>query len=157
MDKIRRIARAHYNAGSERTKNLAHQFLDAMDEDGDDHVDIYEFMEFMKEEGHEGMDNPAFFDFLDRDGSGTLDFWEVMTLYYIMKSGRPFCRSCNEFLTDVYFACVECYESPEGSYCLCLHCYSGFNWAHDHNRRPRFLDNYTLLEAKRIRDMNQVQ
>lgn len=38
-----------------------------MDEDGDDHVDIYEFMEFMKEEGgHEGMDNPAFFDFLDR-------------------------------------------------------------------------------------------
>lgn len=157
MDKIRNIVLAHYDAGSSKTKELAHKFFDYMDTDNSGEVDIDEFMEFMEEEGHHRMASDRFFDVLDRDGDGALDFEEVMTLYYILKSGRPFCKYCKHFVRGVYFACLECYYSPQGPYCLCLNCYSNDDWDHHHNRRPRFLDNYTLLEAHRINVMNQVE
>ncbi|PIN15646.1 hypothetical protein CDL12_11700 [Handroanthus impetiginosus] len=90
-----------------------------------------------------------FFKLLDTNGNGKLDFVQVMTLYYIIKSGRPFCDSCNEFIPGIFFSCVECFKSPERLYNLCSDCYWYTKRDHHHNGRVQFLDNYTLLETKR--------
>lgn len=156
MDYLREIAEAHYYAGTQKSQKLAEEFFDAMDKDGSGEVDKSEFEEFLREEGYE--DYADLFKRLDRDGNKGLDFWEVMTFYYIIKSGRPFCFGCDKFLTAVYFACVECFERSRGPFYVCTSCYRDHNYDHSHrnSHNPRFLDNYSLLEAHRLSAVNQV-
>ncbi|KAK2966000.1 hypothetical protein RJ640_016807 [Escallonia rubra] len=103
------------------------------------------------------MGNPHFFDLLDTDRNKTLDFAEVMTVVYMVKSGRPFCKHRSNFIIDVYFTCVDCFENPDGGFPVCLDCYCRHDFDHHHKNGPsRFLDNYTLLEVKKNKDTNQV-
>ena len=151
MEELGEITKAHYRAGSQRVKDLAYDFFKSMDTDGDDQVDRSEFLAFMRQQGcYPYMQNPSFFNKLDVDGSGTLEFFEVMTLYYIMKSGRPFCDMCGQFITGIFFSCVQCFKNPQTSYNLCLDCYSGEKKCnHTHNGRSQFLDNFVFLQAMR--------
>ncbi|XP_022849526.1 uncharacterized protein LOC111371659 isoform X7 [Olea europaea var. sylvestris] len=142
MEELCEIARAHYHAGSQKVRDLAHEYFNFMDSDGDGRIDLPEFLAFVRQKGHYRMQNHYFFRELDRDGNGSLDFWEVMTLYYIIKSGRPFCDSCANFVPGIFFSCVEC------SFTLCCDCYRSTKCDHNHNGRTQFLDNYTMLQAK---------
>ncbi|GKC17150.1 serine/threonine-protein phosphatase [Tanacetum coccineum] len=82
--------------------------------DGDGKIDQKEFLEFMWDEGCLQMKNPSFFKQLDLDGNGTLDFVDVMTLYYIVKSGRPFCDNyCLLEYNVPVFACFSQLRSPQ--------------------------------------------
>lgn len=148
MEELHDIATAHYEAGNRKVQELAHEFFDSMDTDGDGHVDLPEFLIFMRQEGYAHLGNPHFFNELDRDGDGSLDFFEVMTVYYIIKSGRPFCSWCGNFIPGIFFSCAECYKSPRGSFNLCRVCYGSKKCSHNHNGRAQFLDNFTLLETK---------
>ncbi|KAG8369783.1 hypothetical protein BUALT_Bualt14G0049600 [Buddleja alternifolia] len=149
MEELREIAKAHYQAGSPEVQALAHDFFKSMDTDGDERVDLPEFLSFMRQEGYTHLPSANFFNELDKDGNGTLDFYEVMALYYIIKSGRPFCDWCGDFIPGVFFSCVECFKNPGNSFNLCRKCYQSTNCNHNHNGRVQFLDNYTLLETKR--------
>ncbi|KAL2463501.1 Ca2+ sensor (EF-Hand superfamily) [Forsythia ovata] len=155
MEELREIARAHYRAGSPEVQALAYEFFKSLDTNGDGRVQLHEFLAFMRQEGHSRMYNTYFFQQLDCDHNGTLDFVEVMTLYYIIKSGRPFCDWCGLFIPGIFFSCVECFESPHGCFTLCRDCYKSKNCDHNHNGRVQFLDNYTLLETKRTSAMSQ--
>ncbi|XP_073282649.1 uncharacterized protein [Primulina huaijiensis] len=147
LEELRQIAKSYYLASSQEVQDLAHKFFDSMDMDGDGMVDLSEFLEFMKEEGYTRMQNPKFFRELDVDDNGTLDFDEVMTAYYINKSGRPFCDNCDNFILGIYFSCVECYRNPKDSFNLCCDCYRSKKCDHKHDGRAQFLDNFALLEA----------
>ncbi|KAK4405991.1 hypothetical protein Sango_0605600 [Sesamum angolense] len=149
MEKLREIARAHYRAGSLKVQDLAYEFFKTMDTNGDGRVDLSEFLTFMRHEGYSQMHSPYFFNELDHDGNGALDFSEVMTLYYIIKSGRPFCDGCGNFIPGIFFSCVECFKNPQSPFNLCHDCYRSAICNHNHDGRVQFLDNYTLLEAKR--------
>ncbi|CAA2999584.1 uncharacterized protein LOC111371659 isoform X15 [Olea europaea subsp. europaea] len=142
MEDLHEIARAHYRSGSQKVRDLAHEFFNSMDSDGDGRIDFPEFQAFVEHEGHYWMNNRYFFKELDRDGNESLDFWEVMTLYYIIKSGRPFCGSCANFVPGIFFSCVEC------PFTLCFGCYRSTKCDHNHNGRTQLLDNYTMLQAK---------
>ncbi|KAK4425389.1 hypothetical protein Salat_1732900 [Sesamum alatum] len=106
-----------------------------MDTDGDGKVDLSEFLTFMRREGYSHMRSPYFFSELDHDGNGALDFSEVMTLYYIIKSGRPFCDCCGNFIPGIFFSCVECFKNPQSSFNLCHDCYCSTKCNHNHNGR----------------------
>ncbi|PIM97962.1 hypothetical protein CDL12_29559 [Handroanthus impetiginosus] len=149
MEELRDIAIAHYRASSPEVQVLAYDFFKTMDTDGDRRVDLSEFLAFMRQQGYSQMRSPSFFNVLDHHGNGTLGFFEVMTVYYIIKSGRPFCDSCGNFIPGIFFSCVECYKTPELSFNLCHDCYRSTKCKHNHDGRVQFLDNYTLLEAKR--------
>ncbi|KAL7145061.1 hypothetical protein ABFS83_07G053500 [Erythranthe nasuta] len=156
MEELRQTAKDHYRAGSPKVQDLAFEFFKSMDTNEDSTVDLSEFLAFMR--SHEGrysnMHNRYFFDDLDLDSNGTLDFSEVMALYYIIKSRRPFCDFCRKFIPGIFFSCVECFnDSQAAPFDLCPVCYRSKRCKHGHNGRVQFLDNYTLLEAKRDSDL----
>lgn len=151
VEDLTAIAKSYYNAGSSESQAVAQEFFKSLDTDGDGRVDLSELLEHTRQEGHTQMRNPQFFRLLDKDNSGTLDFDESVTLYYIVKSGRPFCDYCGEFIQGIYFSCVECYENhPKSPFNLCLDCYGSSKCSHNHSgKRALFMDNYMLLESKR--------
>ncbi|XP_058203132.1 uncharacterized protein LOC131317616 isoform X2 [Rhododendron vialii] len=93
------------------------------------------------------MGSSQFFKELDNNNNGTLEFMEVMALFYIIKSGRPFCGGCGEFIPDMYFTCSVCFDSGNDLFCICSNCFQRNDFSHHHSQ---FLDNYALLEAKRM-------
>ncbi|PSR97917.1 Caltractin like [Actinidia chinensis var. chinensis] len=146
MEELLKTAQIYYKSSSTDLKEKAHKFFKSLDFDGNEKVSLHEFLGFMREEGHKKMSNRHFFKELDKDGSGTLEFMEVMTLYYILKSGRPFCEGCDTFIPGMFFTCTKCYENSPNSFSVCPDCYNNGQFIHDHKQ---FLDNYALLEAKR--------
>ncbi|XP_047951614.1 uncharacterized protein LOC125196978 [Salvia hispanica] len=149
MEELRAIAVAHFKASSEKTQSKAKQFFTAMDSDGDGKVEMSEFSSFMSKKGYKLTGNPDFFKKLDMDGNGSLDFWEVMTLNYIIQSGRPFCDCCGDFIPATFFSCVHCFKAGKKTFDLCLRCYQSNAFQHDaHPGGPKFLDNYTLLHSQ---------
>ncbi|KAL7081301.1 hypothetical protein ACP275_14G031100 [Erythranthe tilingii] len=149
MERLRAIADAHYRASPPAAKALAYEFFKTLDSDGDGRVCINEFLSLMKEQGHVRLANPYFFRELDSNGNGSLDFWEVLTLYYIVKSGRPVCECCGILVPGTFFSCVECFDSPAVAYSLCIYCYRSNKSDHNHGGRQQFLDAFTLLETKK--------
>ncbi|XP_073309110.1 uncharacterized protein [Primulina huaijiensis] len=150
MEELREIATAQYQAGSPEDQALAHQFFQSLDTNGDRKVDLAEFLAFTSRQGYSRLGNPNFFKYLDKNGNGTLDFWEVLTMCYIIKSGRPFCDSCGNFIPGMFFTCVECFKKGENTFDLCRDCYKSMRRDHSHGGSPRFLDNYTLLMASKV-------
>ncbi|RVW99451.1 hypothetical protein CK203_038426 [Vitis vinifera] len=151
MEEIREAALAYYEAGTQEQRQLARAFFQTLDVDGDGIVSVQEFVDFLRGRGYRLLDNPSFFQALDRDGNGCLDFYEVLTLYYIIKSGRPFCDGCGVFLKGLFFTCLDCYESSHTTFNLCSACYRGKRFSHQH---AAILDNYTLLTHKRTMTMS---
>ncbi|KAL1561685.1 hypothetical protein AAHA92_04359 [Salvia divinorum] len=146
MEELRAIAEAHFKASSEKTQAKAKQFFTSIDSDGDGKVELSEFSSFMSQKGYKLTGNPDFFKKQDMDGKGSLDFWEVMTLNYVIQSGRPFCDCCGDFIPATFFTCVHCFKARKKTFDLCLRCYQSNALQHDaHLGGAMFLDNYSLL------------
>lgn len=149
MEDLHEISQSYYQAGSEELQDLAKEFFNSLDTDGDGKITLTEFLQFTKQECCEQTSNPQFFQILDKDGNGTLDFFEVMKLYYIIRSGRPFCDACNCFIPGTFFSCVECFFKKKTTYDLCHGCYKAGKWRNAHGCKTQFMDNYTLLQVAR--------
>ncbi|KAF7151573.1 hypothetical protein RHSIM_Rhsim02G0045100 [Rhododendron simsii] len=145
MEDLVKTARLYYSKSSPKVKEAARNFFNSLDDNKDGKVSLSEFLRLMRQEGHTKMGNRHFFKELDKDGSGTLEFMEVMALYYVIKSGRPFCSWCDEFIPGIYFTCSKCFGV--NSFCVCPKCFEDKLLVHEHDQ---FLDNYALLEAKRL-------
>ncbi|KAL9410481.1 hypothetical protein AB3S75_044279 [Citrus x aurantiifolia] len=150
MEALSKVALAYYNSGTDEERRLFNLFFLSMDQDGNSRVSYREFSNFMSLEAHDdNMRTRHFFNQLDIDRSGGLDFKEVLTLYYILKSGRPICGQCKIFITNEYFTCMSCFEPQTAAYSICLECFCD-KGRHDHNHgRSHFVDNFSLLESLR--------
>ncbi|KAH9683009.1 calcium-binding EF-hand family protein [Citrus sinensis] len=150
MEALSKVALAYYNSGTDEERRLFNLFFLSMDQDGNRRVSYREFSNFMSLEAHDdNMRTRDFFNQLDIDRSGGLDFKEVLTLYYILKSGRPICGQCKIFITNEYFTCMSCFEPQTAAYSICLECFCD-KGRHDHNHgRSHFVDNFSLLESLR--------
>ncbi|KAF8388293.1 hypothetical protein HHK36_026959 [Tetracentron sinense] len=146
MNEIREAALAHYYAGSEEVKQLAGSFFRFMDIDGDGRISVWEFVEFLKQRGYRVNYNNFFIE-LDNDRNGYLDFYEVLVLYYIVKTKRGSCRQCNALLRGQYVTCVTCFDSCNESYDLCSTC--SYNSGRSNHNHYSFLDNYAMLMTKK--------
>ncbi|XP_028094446.1 uncharacterized protein LOC114294511 [Camellia sinensis] len=145
------IAEIYFNTSSENLKQLIEDFFNSMDEDHDKKVSLSEFLNNMKEEGLVKAENPPeMFKALDVNHDGSLDFKEVMALYYVIKSGRPFCGGCGKFIPGMFFSCSICFDNEDDTFSVCPMCFSNGNKSYIHQHKPiHFLDNFALLEAKR--------
>ncbi|KAK9287651.1 hypothetical protein L1049_016088 [Liquidambar formosana] len=147
IQEIREAVLAYYKAAAEEHQQLAREFFESMDANGDGKVSLHEYLQFLRERGYTHFKSRNFFHELDRNHDGTLDFDEVLCLYYIIKTERPFCDGCAVFLKALFFTCAECYD--KGSSCsfnLCSKCFGNRDFNHQHNT---IVDNYLLLARKR--------
>ncbi|KAF9661077.1 hypothetical protein SADUNF_Sadunf19G0030300 [Salix dunnii] len=151
MEDIRRAAAAYYQNLSEEKKRYARFIFSEMDKNGDGQINLKEFMEYHNKDNNTALAHPSLFRALDRNSNGSLDFEEAKVSYYIMQSGRAlFCKSCNTFLTDVYFSCFQCFTSNDSTvstYEICCDCYGGKKFTHHED--AIFYDNYSLLSQSR--------
>lgn len=148
MDELHEAAIAYYNNGSTEQQNLAWQFFRAMDGDGNGRVSLQEYTNFLRQTAGLAWVCPEMFQELDRNGDGQLDFWEVLTLYYVARTRTVSCRTCLRPLNGLHFTCVTCFESPCGgdTFDLCVKCYMLRTYSHPHGL---FLDSYVLLRSRR--------
>ncbi|XP_058181542.1 uncharacterized protein LOC131299962 [Rhododendron vialii] len=145
MEELIKTANIYYKSCSPAVRDAAHKFFKDIDHDNDGKVSLHEFLEFMRQEGHAKMCNRDFFKTLDKKRSGTLGFAEVLALFYIIQSGRPFCHGCDVFIAGMYFTCSKCYQSDNNNVIfVCPKCFEKGLFIHSHERN-QFLDNYALL------------
>ncbi|GAY68797.1 hypothetical protein CUMW_266990, partial [Citrus unshiu] len=150
MEALGEVALAYYNSGTDEERRLFIQFFQSMDRDGTGRVSYRVFSDFMSLQAHdENMCTRDFFNQLDIDGSGRLDFMEVLTLYYILKSRRPICCRCKIFITNEYFTCMMCFETGSAAYSICLECFGDEGRLNHRHDRSYFVDNFVLLESLR--------
>ncbi|KAL5542419.1 hypothetical protein UlMin_010129 [Ulmus minor] len=152
MEQLHKIAQAYYHAAPENIKQSAKEFIKRMDTNGDGNVKLHEFLAFTKKEGYVQMSNPHFFnDLIWNDSFG---FWEGMTLYYIVQSGRPFCDGCGTFIKGMYFTCVQCFEKGK-SFNIGISCFGSRSYVHEH--QDQFLDNFYCLRNQGKLNVNVVR
>lgn len=144
MEELNQAAIAYYNNGSQNLQTRALDFFESLDTNGDGGVSWSEFISFLQQSGYDI--DPDMFNELDQDGDGYLDFMEVLTLYYIIKTRFFSCDGCGERLLGLYFTCVECFDRADDTFDLCSICYAEKQFRHRHTL---FLDNHMLLIAKR--------
>lgn len=147
MDELHKIAKTYYETANSDDKDLVHQVFKRMDMDGDGEINLHEFLAFVKNEGRIEMASPSFFKELNKNGTGRLDLMEAMTLWYIIESGRKFCDGCGEFMKGIFLSCMQCFDQEDRSFNLCCACFEQRRYVHSHKK---FLDNYVLLEIKRL-------
>ncbi|KAI8566568.1 hypothetical protein RHMOL_Rhmol02G0050500 [Rhododendron molle] len=153
MEDLVKTAKLYYEKSSLDIQTAALDFFESLDNNNDGKVSLHEFLGFMRDKGHVKMGSSQFFNKLDDDNNGTLEFMEIMALYYIIKSGRPFCGGCDEFIPGMYFTCSVCFDNGNDLFCVCQNCFEADHYSHHH---ARFLDNYALLEAKKMHGSNIV-
>lgn len=148
MQELNEAAIAYYNNGSTDQQNLAWQFFLSMDGDGNGRVSFQEYTDFLCRTTGLAWVRREMFQELDRNRDGQLDFWEVLTLYYVARTRTIGCRTCLQPLIGLYFTCVTCFESQCvcDTFDLCVNCYMRRNYNHPHRV---FLDSFVLLRSKR--------
>ncbi|XP_041001227.1 uncharacterized protein LOC121246965 [Juglans microcarpa x Juglans regia] len=156
INELRMAASAYYNNAPPELQNLAWAFFKEMDMNGDGRVSLDEYFTFFRACGYTWIDCNMFWA-LDLDRDGRLDFYDVLALYYFMKT-RVRCRCCGVWLRRMYFTCLECFDSGGYTYDLCPACYAReelIGFQHGRNVhgivRNIFLDSYLLLRARRGR------
>ncbi|KAK1387439.1 hypothetical protein POM88_015617 [Heracleum sosnowskyi] len=152
MERLHSIAATYHLALSTEDQKKVLGFISSMDKDGSGFIDIFEFKQYLKEHGYNDYAGSDIFKKLDMVGDNRLGHSEMLNLFYIILSGRPFCMGCEDFIMAEYFVCVECFQKSSAPVYLCLTCYKNRNYKHSHgiNENPLFLDTYAMLECKRL-------
>ncbi|KAL4643684.1 uncharacterized protein LOC142625736 [Castanea sativa] len=145
MEEFHEVAIAYYNNAPRNLQRLAWSFFLALDSDGDGQISYMEYINFLRQCGY-GWISSNFFKDLDRNRDGCLGFWEVLTLYYVIKTRGLWCQGCQTCLVGLYFTCVSCFDSGSRTYDLCPSCYKQKKFSHNHTN---FMDNHLLLRSKR--------
>ncbi|KAL1832665.1 hypothetical protein ACET3Z_002316 [Daucus carota] len=148
MERLRDLVMTQYQYAPRQAQMAAHGFFDAMDDDGNGSVSYREFKRFLVSEGFEEFSDKDLFKRLDGDGSRGLDFWEVMSLYYILRSDKPFCTECDDFLLETYFVCNGCRGGP---YYFCNSC------CQEHNYEMRGDHCYPVYDQPPVHQMQRSQ
>ncbi|KAL6292319.1 hypothetical protein ACE6H2_000461 [Prunus campanulata] len=146
MDELRQIALAYYKDVPEHMKMWVNEFMSEIDKDGNEKVSLQEFLAYMgMYEDSKHLCTPSFFDELKQEGREELEFPDLLALFYIVSTGRPF-GHCKNFLKGGYFTCVQCFFHSPKSFDLCADCYLNGMYVHHHKS---FLDNFLVLKTKK--------
>ena len=96
-----------YNNATEEVQNLAKNFFNSMDTNGDGRISRSEFLQFLRKFNNTQWIQELF-QSIDQNGDGSLDFVEFLTLFYFVSNRRVKCDGlgCNTWLQGLYFTCA---------------------------------------------------
>ncbi|KAK9992992.1 hypothetical protein SO802_022695 [Lithocarpus litseifolius] len=149
MEELHTAASAYYQNASNGLRQLAEEFFNSMDTNGDGGVSFNEFVQFFVQNGY--TFDPNLFRSLDRNGNGWLELCEVVTFYYILKTRSVRCKYCGSYQMGLYFTCVTCFNNARSTgytYDLCCMCYGAGRHQQQHPHHNYFLDSYVLLRVQ---------
>ncbi|PON51263.1 Parvalbumin [Parasponia andersonii] len=160
MEEIRSAASAYHvklfdKEKKDATKLNAEKVFETLYAKGNGKIRFRVYKESFKvwEKHEKHITDPKFFKILDNDSDGLLDKQDIITLSYLVNTGKlRFCNSCEEFLKGPCFTCVECFtRSTDGKliYRLCSVCYGLGIFSHNEDH-VQFTDDDSLLLKMRL-------
>lgn len=157
MEDLRQTAMAYYRMANDNIKFVVQDFYEAMHPNDNGGVGFMKFSEYMKTLRIENMSSMEFYDELKQPQNNELYLDDIITLFYIIHSQRPFCQGqCKKFVKGIYFTCVECFDVDHGQsgppFSVCSQCFNGQNFKHQHKE---FMDPSVLLIRCRSRVNSQ--
>ncbi|KAL5542435.1 hypothetical protein UlMin_010145 [Ulmus minor] len=148
MEELRQLAFTYHAAATKEVQEVVEEFFKEMDPDDHGCVEFEEFSAYMEAIGCQNLSSKEFFDLLKQPGNEELYAEDVITLFYIINSGRPFCGGkCRKFVEGMYFTCVKCFDGSGSTFSVCPVCFDGGQYEHHHEE---FLDPIVLLRVKRM-------
>ncbi|KAL8483211.1 hypothetical protein ACS0TY_026042 [Phlomoides rotata] len=148
MEGIREIAKSYYQKASENEKNSIQDFFKKLDINGDGKISTEE----IKKAITSWLSTEDVFKELDVDGNETLDFNEVLCLYYMEKKmNNVRCSGCFDLLVGPYFSCMLCLGKGPDTYDLCCSCYRGGSSSSHEHSSDNLLDHHSLIRLLRER------
>ncbi|KAL5542397.1 hypothetical protein UlMin_010107 [Ulmus minor] len=153
MEELRQIALTYHSAATKEVKDMVEEFYKEMDPKDNGYVKFKEFSAYMETNRRQDLSSEEFFDKLKQPGYEELYIEDVITLFYIINSKRPFCGGkCREFVPGMYFTCVKCFDGSGSTFSVCPRCFDGEQYKHEHKE---FLDPMVILHLKRELAINQ--
>ncbi|GMN31734.1 hypothetical protein TIFTF001_050753 [Ficus carica] len=150
MEDLRQTAMAYHIAATDEIRQFIQVFYNEMDPKDNRQVEFKEFSKYMETIGCQHMASDEFFNELKQPGNEVLYYDDIITLFYIIHSGRPFCGGlCKKFVKGMYFTCVKCFSDHniDSAFSVCSQCFGAEAYQHCHDD---FLDPIVLLRYKRI-------
>ncbi|XP_030478668.1 uncharacterized protein LOC115695736 [Cannabis sativa] len=151
MEDLRQTALAYYMGATDDIRHVVDEFFEEMDPNDNGYVKFKEFSAYMETMGCCNMSSEEFYEELKQSGNDGLFADDIITLFYIIHSGRPFCGGkCKKFVKGLYFTCLKCFDdetSGSTSFSVCSQCYADRHFEHLHQE---FLDPIVLLNLKRM-------
>ncbi|XP_062077207.1 uncharacterized protein LOC133782063 isoform X1 [Humulus lupulus] len=168
MEDLRQTALAYYTAATDDIRHVVDEFFREMDPKGNGYVKFKEFSAYMETMGCPNMSSEEFYDELKQCGNDELYQDDIITLFYIIQSNRPFCGGkCKKFVKGMYFTCLRCFDfdhcdyeinqsstSTTATFSVCSQCYAEGHFEHRHQE---FLDPIVLLNLKRMKALSNKQ
>lgn len=136
MEDLRQTALGYHIAAPDEIRQVVRHFYEEMDPNYNGHVKFKEFSKYMEAMGCANMASDEFFEELKQPGNDVLYYEDVVTLFYIIHSGRPFCGgSCKKFAKGIYFTCMKCFfdETIDSPFSVCAQCFAAETYEHCHN------------------------
>ncbi|PON94865.1 Parvalbumin [Trema orientale] len=158
MEDLRQTALAYYMVANDETRHVVGEIFKEMDPNNHGYVRFKEFSVYMDTVGCENMSSVEFYNELKQSQYDELHLDDIITLFYIIHSKRPFCGGkCKKFVKGTYFTCVKCFDfdHDEGTtFSVCSQCFADMNYEHRHEG---FLDPIVLLHFKRMEALSSKQ
>ncbi|KAL5542391.1 hypothetical protein UlMin_010101 [Ulmus minor] len=155
MEELRQMGLTYYSAATQEIKDIVAEFNKEMDPKNNGYVKFKEFSAYMETIGCQHLSSDEFFDLLKQPRYEELYTDDVITLFYIINSKRPFCGGkCRKFVTGMYFTCVKCFDGSGSTFSVCPQCFVGEQYKHEHKE---FLDPMVIIHLKRELAINQPQ
>lgn len=152
MEGIREIAKSYYQKASQDEKNSVQHFFNKLDINGDGKISVEE----IKKSITSWLSTEDVFKELDVDGNETLDFDEVLCLYYMEKKLNIVrCSGCFDVLLGPYFSCILCLGKSPDTYDLCCSCYRGESPSSHEHSSDNLLDHHSLIRLLRERTTSE--
>ncbi|EYU38473.1 hypothetical protein MIMGU_mgv1a021207mg, partial [Erythranthe guttata] len=140
MDQLHLVAKAYYARATDEEKEKAENYFRSLDVNCTGKISLAEYKSLV----NPYYASDAVFKWLDKNGDGSLDFEEVLALYFIHKI-RPLrrCDACRGSLQGPYFSCLMCEKNHPNTYDICCGCYGNGKFEH-HHPTTSFLDSYSM-------------
>ncbi|XP_062104442.1 uncharacterized protein LOC133815644 [Humulus lupulus] len=158
MDDLRVTATAYHEFLRHETKLAIKAFAEEMEtKEFRDKIKFDDFSKYMSTIGFPHFGSQKFFDQLRREDRDHLVYADIVTLLYIIQSGRPFCqgKDCANnklIITGVYFTCVKCFlQHCDYHFNVCPNCFYNERYEHPHKE---FLDPMVMLRLKAKQDQS---